>query len=161
LGLALAGAGVGVRALAANGEALAVAKAAVAGEVHQPLDVHRGVAPQVALDLVVGIDGLADLQHLGVAKVLHAAALVDSELGGNRPGSRRPNSMAIGQRDDNALVSREVNPSNTSHKLLHAPQGLASHAAAPLSHRSSFDESTKPARSGFLARLPNCPATVE
>jgi hypothetical protein len=51
LGLALAGAGVGVGALAADRQALAVAQAAVAGEVHQPLDVHRGLAAQVALDL--------------------------------------------------------------------------------------------------------------
>src|SRR3712207_7258117 len=38
-GLALAGARVGVRALTADRQALAVAQAPVAGEVHQPLDV--------------------------------------------------------------------------------------------------------------------------
>src|SRR6185503_14566174 len=91
LGLALAGAGVGVGALAADRQALAVAQAAVAGEVHQPLDVHRG---------------LADLQHFGVAEVLHAAALVDAELGGDLLGRRRPNSMDIGKRDNHALVGR-------------------------------------------------------
>src|SRR6185312_2693559 len=46
-GLALAGARVGVGALAADRQALPVAKAAVAGEVHQPLDVHCGLAAKV------------------------------------------------------------------------------------------------------------------
>src|SRR5205085_827575 len=49
-GLALAGAGVGVGALAAHRQALAVAQAAIAAEVHQPLDVHCGLAPEVAFD---------------------------------------------------------------------------------------------------------------
>src|SRR5207245_194146 len=47
----LAGAGVGVGALAPDREPLAVAESAVAAEVHQPLDVHRDLAPQVAFDL--------------------------------------------------------------------------------------------------------------
>ena len=48
----LAGAGVGVGALAAHRQPPAVAQATVAAEVHQPLDVHRDFAPQIALDLV-------------------------------------------------------------------------------------------------------------
>src|SRR5436305_12172494 len=39
LGRTLAGAGVGVGALAADGKALAVTQAAIAGQVHQALDV--------------------------------------------------------------------------------------------------------------------------
>ena len=53
-------------------QALAVAQAAVAAEVHQPLDVHRDLAAQVALDDVVAIDRLADLQHLGVGELADA-----------------------------------------------------------------------------------------
>src|SRR6185503_2644124 len=41
LGGALAGAGVGVRALAADRQTLAVTEATVAGQVHQSLDVDR------------------------------------------------------------------------------------------------------------------------
>ena len=52
LARALAGARVGVRALAAHRQALAVAQAAVAAEVHQALDVHRDLAAQIAFDLV-------------------------------------------------------------------------------------------------------------
>src|SRR4051812_23819655 len=46
----LAGAGVGAGALAAHGQATAMAETAVAADVHQSLDVHRGFAAQVALD---------------------------------------------------------------------------------------------------------------
>src|SRR5579863_3705441 len=44
LGGTLAGAGVGVGALAADRQAPAMAQAAVAGQVHQPLDVDRRLA---------------------------------------------------------------------------------------------------------------------
>src|SRR5215468_11036408 len=50
LGRSLAGAGIGVCALAAHREAATVAQPAIAAEIHQPLDVHRDIAPQVALD---------------------------------------------------------------------------------------------------------------
>src|SRR5262249_9160946 len=55
LGRTLAGAGVGVGALAANRKALAVPQAAVTGQVHQALDVDRGLAAQIAFDLVVAV----------------------------------------------------------------------------------------------------------
>src|SRR3954453_14561463 len=80
LGLALAGARVGVRALAADRKALAMAKPAVAGEIHQPLDVHRGLAAKVALDTMVLIDRFADVQHLLVGEVLDALFRPDPEL---------------------------------------------------------------------------------
>src|SRR5262252_2439358 len=47
---AAARAGVRTRALAPQRQAAAVTDAAVATEVHQPFDVHRGLAAQVALD---------------------------------------------------------------------------------------------------------------
>src|SRR5436305_4167681 len=46
LGRTLTGASVGVGALAADRQALAVAQTAVAAEIHQPLDVHGNLAPQ-------------------------------------------------------------------------------------------------------------------
>ena len=80
LGLALAGAGVGVRALAADRQAPAMAKPAVAGEVHQPLDVHRRLAAKVALDRMVAVDRLADVQHFLVGQVLDPLFGRDAEL---------------------------------------------------------------------------------
>ena len=55
-------------ALAANGQAAPVAQAAVAGQVLQALDVHGDFAAKVALHDVLAVDGLADLEHLGVGR---------------------------------------------------------------------------------------------
>src|ERR1035438_7260983 len=60
LGLALAGAGIGVGALPANGQALTMAQAAIAGQIHQALDVHRGCATKIAFHRMLGVDRLAD-----------------------------------------------------------------------------------------------------
>src|SRR3954453_12781650 len=69
LGRALAGARIGMRALAADRQRAAVTQAAVGAEVHEPLDVHRDFAAQVAFNLVIAVDGLADLQHFRVGQL--------------------------------------------------------------------------------------------
>src|SRR3546814_13905699 len=61
-------------------------QAAIAGEVHQALDVHRRVAAKVALDRVVGVQRFADLEDFGVRQVLNAAAVVDAQLVGDVDG---------------------------------------------------------------------------
>src|SRR5688500_6559501 len=49
----LAGAGIGMRTLAAHRQTAPVTQPAIAAEIHQPLDVHRRLAAQIALDGVV------------------------------------------------------------------------------------------------------------
>src|SRR5690348_4026076 len=112
-GLALAGARVGVRALAADREALAVPQPAVAGEVHQPLDVHRRVAPKVALDAVIAVDRLADVQDFLVGQVLDSLFRRNAELLRDLLGRRSADSVDVGERDLDALVCRDINPSNS------------------------------------------------
>src|SRR5262249_17337754 len=73
LGRPLAGTRIGVRALAAYRQTLAMAQAAIAAKVHQPLDVHCDNASQVALDPVVAVDHLADPDNLVVGQLVHAA----------------------------------------------------------------------------------------
>src|SRR6202043_1515135 len=53
LGRTFSGACVGVGALAAHRQTAAMTQTAGASGIHQPLDVHRHFAPQVALDHVV------------------------------------------------------------------------------------------------------------
>src|SRR3546814_4192161 len=77
-------------------------QAAIAGEVHQPLDVHRRVAAQVALDRVVGVERFANLQDFGVRKILDAAAVVDAQLVGDVDGGLAADAVDIGERDDHA-----------------------------------------------------------
>src|SRR5438270_11670627 len=139
--LALAGARIGVRALAADRQAPPMAKPAVAGEVHQPLDVHRGVAAKVALDAVIAVDGLADVEHFLVGEVLDPLFGRDSELLGDLAGRGPADTVDVGQRDFHALVGGDVDPGDTSHSFpLSSSTGVEvaegkSHAAPRLSLR--------------------------
>src|SRR6516162_10097210 len=71
LARALARARVRPRALTAHREAAAVARAAVAADFHQPLDVHRAVLAQFALDAALLLDDAADLPHVVLGQILH------------------------------------------------------------------------------------------
>ena len=55
-----AGPRIGLAALAAHGQTLAVANAAIAADLGQPLDVQSGLAAQVALN-GIAVDGVAQL----------------------------------------------------------------------------------------------------
>jgi hypothetical protein len=67
---AVARPGVGLRALAVDREPAAVADAPVGADLAEPLDRLRAVAAQVALDLEVLVDVLAELGDLLVGQVL-------------------------------------------------------------------------------------------
>jgi hypothetical protein len=95
-----------MRALATDGKALAMAQAAIAGEIHQALDVHRGVATKIALDGVTSVDRFTNLQDFGVRKILDPASVVDSQRIGNFDRFGAANAMDVGERDDYALVGR-------------------------------------------------------
>src|SRR5215469_16597031 len=69
----LAGACIRVRALTADRQSLAMPEPPVTTQIHEPLDVHRDGAAQIALDLVVPLDLLADAQHLIVRQLMHSA----------------------------------------------------------------------------------------
>src|SRR5215469_12697188 len=112
---ALAGPGVGVSALAAHGQTATMAQSTVAAEIHQPLDVHRNFAPQIALDHVVAVDHLAQLQHFLVGQLRHPARFRDRGLFQDLLGFGLANSIDILQRDDDALVGRQIDASDTSH----------------------------------------------
>src|SRR5262249_27398158 len=72
-GRTFASPGIGVGALAAHREAAPVAQAAIAAEIHQPLDIHGDFAPQIALDDIVPVDHFTQLQHFLVGKLRHPA----------------------------------------------------------------------------------------
>ncbi|CCB65768.1 protein of unknown function [Hyphomicrobium sp. MC1] len=113
--LALAGAGVRVRALTANGEALAVTKTAVATEVHQALDVGLNFAAEIAFDRVIAVDGFTDLQDLSVGQLIDAALRRDAALLTNLFREFGANAMNITQRDFNALACRNVDACDAGH----------------------------------------------
>src|SRR3989337_1967540 len=74
----LLGAGVGVRALTADGEAAAMTNAAVAADVHEALDVHRDFGAQRALDAKILLDRLTQAVDIVVGQVAPARVAVDA-----------------------------------------------------------------------------------
>src|ERR1700728_3039890 len=77
--LALAGAGIGLRALTVHGQPAAVPDALVAPDFHLAPDVRRDLAAEVTFDLVVGVDPVPEPDELVVAEVVDPG--VAAELG--------------------------------------------------------------------------------
>src|SRR5437764_10203913 len=115
LARSLAGAGVGVRALAAGGQTAAVAHAAVAVDLHQPLDVQADVLAEVALDLPLVGDDLADLAHVVLGEVLDARVAVDARVREDVVRPRAADAENISQTDFHSLVQWEINACDTCH----------------------------------------------
>src|SRR3954465_980991 len=107
-----------MRARAATRQRAAMAEPAVAAEVHEPLDVHRHFAAQVAFDLVVAVDGLTDLQHFRVGQLVDAALRRDADLVDDLLGELLANAVNVLKRNDDVLVGRNVDAGYTSHILL-------------------------------------------
>ena len=72
-------------------------------------------AAQVALDHVVAVDGLADLQDFLVGELVDAPGVLDADLGHDLAGLRLADPMDVLQRDHDALVGGDVDASDTSH----------------------------------------------
>src|ERR1700733_202870 len=112
---AFAGPGIGVGALAAHRQAAAVTQAAITAEIHQPLDVRRDLAAEVAFDDVVAVDDFAQLQYVLVAQLRHPARFGDRDLIEDFVGLGAANSIDVLQRNHDALVGRQIDASDASH----------------------------------------------
>src|SRR6185437_7730181 len=93
-------------------------EAPIIAQVHQPIDIHRDLTAQIAFDDVVLLDRLADLDGLGVRQFVDAALGRNTDLFRDLGGLLRPDPMDILQRDDYALVRRDIDASNASQVLL-------------------------------------------
>src|SRR6478736_2440216 len=63
---------IGMSALTANRQPFAVTQTAIAAEIHQPLDVHRDFAAEIAFDDVIVVDGLANLDDFVFGQIADA-----------------------------------------------------------------------------------------
>src|SRR6202012_465503 len=124
LGRTLARARVGVGALTAHRQSAAMTQAAIAAEVHQTLDVHAGLAAKVALHPIVAVDHFADLQHFLVGKLRHTAVIGNLYLLQDIGGVLLADAMDVLERDQDALVGRDIHAGNTGHGLLSCCQSL-------------------------------------
>ncbi|VTZ59726.1 conserved hypothetical protein [Sinorhizobium medicae] len=111
----LAGAGIGVRALTAHRQAATMAKTAIAAKIHQTLDVHRGLATQVALNLIVAVDRFTDLKDFSIRQLMHTTFGRNTNLFDDFLCEFRADPVNIRQRDDDALCGRDVDASDTCH----------------------------------------------
>src|SRR5215475_9573547 len=104
-----------------------VSQPTLAAEIHQPLDVHGHLAPKVALDDVVAVDDLADLQHLLVGQLRHPPGIRDSDFRHDFIGLFRPDPVDILQCNNDAFVGRYVDAGDAGHSysLLLPAQSVA------------------------------------
>src|SRR5688572_33113469 len=96
---ALAGARVGLGALAAQRQAATVAQAAVAADFHQPLDVQRDLLAEVALDATYFLDDAADLADVILGQVLDADVTADAGRAEDVVRALAPDPVDVGQTD--------------------------------------------------------------
>src|SRR5262249_35371112 len=114
----LARASVRLRVLAADGQAAAVAQAAIAADLHQALDRLRALAAQITLDRDVAVDEVAQLGDLVVGQLAHVGVGRDAGLGEQLVRGRPADAVDVGQPDLDALVERDVDPGDACHRLL-------------------------------------------
>src|SRR3984893_14724665 len=125
LGRPLARTRVGVGALAAHRQAAAMTQAAIAAEVHQPLDVDADLTTKIALDQIVAVDHFADLQHFLVAELADATVSRDLDLLDDLGRVLLADAMDVLERDQHALVGWDIHAGNTGHGLLSCRRSLA------------------------------------
>src|SRR5438132_9404566 len=105
---ALARACVRLRPLSVHRQAAPVANAAVGADLREPLDRLLPVTAQVALDLEVRVDEVAELRDLFVGQVLDLRVRAEAELGCDLVCGRLADAVDVGQPDLEALLVRKV-----------------------------------------------------
>ena len=92
-----------------------MAQTSIATEIHQPLDIHRDLASQVAFDLVFAIDRFANADHFIFSEFVDPAFVRNSGLTAYLTRLGMPNSMNIGQSNLNTLLRRYIHARDTRH----------------------------------------------
>ena len=90
---------------------------AVAADIHQTLDVLGGLLAEVALDLHVVLDLLADLRDLVLGQVLDPRVGSHTRVLQDHPGRGAPDPEDVGETDLDTLVRGEIDAGDSSHSL--------------------------------------------
>jgi len=113
---AFAGAGVGLGALPAHGQAPQVTDAAIAFDALKTLEVHADLAAEIAFDDVFAfLNGMDDLRELLLAQVLGADVRVDVGAGQDIFGIAGADAINVAQSDFDALIGRNFYSDDASH----------------------------------------------
>src|SRR4051812_44770643 len=102
-------------ALTARRQTAAVARAAIAAEVHEALDRELHIAAQIALDAEVSFDRIADLADVVLVEIVAALVTRDAGLGEHDVRRVAADAVDVRECDLDPLVAREVNACNASH----------------------------------------------
>src|SRR5260370_31959521 len=115
---ALAGARVGVRALAAHRQVAAVADPAVGLNFDQPADVHLDLLAEIAFHAAFLFDFLAEMVDFIFRQVANLLRVIDIRLGGELHRALLPDAIDRGQPDPKALLRRKIYTCDTLHAIL-------------------------------------------
>src|ERR1700760_1757186 len=111
---ALAGAGVGLRALAAHRQAAQVTHAAITLDALQALEVHADFAAEVTLnDILAFLDRVDDLRELLLGQVFRTDGRVNVRAFENLFRVDGADAVDVAQRNVNALAGRNFHTNNT------------------------------------------------
>src|SRR5580765_4089355 len=137
LARALAGAGVGLGALAAHRQVAAVPQPAEAADLHQPLDVHGDVLAQVTFHAALLLDHLADVPDVVFGQILDADVGADPGRLQNRVRAEPSDAIDIGETNLDALGPREINACNSRHSLIPAAACVSGSSKSPAPRRGA------------------------
>src|ERR1051326_2632422 len=118
LGRAFARARVRMSALPTHRKPAAMTQTAIADEIHQPLDVHRHFAAEIALHQIIAVDDFADLDHFGIGEIADAAVLLNANLLADLLGFGLADAMDVAQADFDPLLGWNIDAGNARHCCL-------------------------------------------
>src|SRR6266478_5688688 len=146
----LAGARVGVRALAAHRKIPAVANAAIGLNFNQPADIHLDLLAEIAFHAAFLLDGLANVVDFLFGQVADFFRVVHAGFRGQLFRALPPDAVDGGQANPQPLLNRKINACYACHEtcllkiLLESDLSLAllvlrvganhAHHAAPVNH---------------------------
>src|SRR5260370_3930534 len=114
----LAGARVGVGALAAHRQVPAVPDPAVGLNLNQPADVHLNLLAEIAFHAAFFFDFLAEMIDFIFRQVANLLRVIDIRLGGEFLRALLPDAIDRGQPDPKALLRRKIYTCDTCHAIL-------------------------------------------
>src|SRR5690606_17310953 len=132
----LAGAGIRVSALTADGEAAAVPDALVATDLDLAANVALDLAAEVTFDLVVGLDPVAELDQLRVAEILDAEVRADAGALERLERACPADAEDVREGDFQALVAREVDADEACHGFCCSPSPVSVPSRAAAGNRA-------------------------
>jgi hypothetical protein len=92
--------------LSTSRQATTVTKAAIAANVHEPLDVHCDLLTKVAFDSTLSVNDPADFADLLFGKLFYSDLRTNSRLLQDYLGTVVPYAVDVRESDINALVAR-------------------------------------------------------